>query len=127
MTTERCKKILIKCLPNYRPWFEYTVTVFDSHNQVIYEGVTSEDGMAELQVAACDEYKIRVGSRKPLSPAAICRWLTLCPREDCSLYFIFSPVFCPRHITRATFFLTDRNYQGLPISKGEITLWRAPM
>lgn len=120
-------RVLIKCIPNNRAFLKYAITVSNSQNETIFQGNTSKKGIAEFKVNECDLYQIKVESQKCLSPRAAYRWVTLSPQSKCSLYFIFNAAFSSHCITKPTFYLTDQNYSGLPISKGELYLWHVPM
>ncbi len=66
-------------------------------------------------------YLIRVEAEGYLSPSSACRWITLDPSIRGSLYFVFNKMLRPAPLR--TIYLTDQNYNDLPISKGVIVLW----
>ena len=125
MEKESQGKIIVRCLPNHCGLFNYSVSMFNSKEEAIYQGLTSDEGVAEIPVPVYDEYEVMVIAPKRMCPKSISRWIKLNPKKTCNLYFIFSvDPFIPRNVT---FHLTDQNYIGLPISEGEIYLWQDPM
>jgi len=124
---KRHGEVVIKCISDKCIFSEYAVTVSNSRNEIVFHNNTSKNGIAEFEINTCDEYLIRVEPKRYNSPRAAYRWVTLSPSRHCCLYFIFSTELSSHGVTKSTFFLTDRNYDGLLIKKGEMYLCRVPM
>ena len=127
MKVRHSGEVLIKCIPNDCAYFEYTVTVTNSQNKILYQSKASKNGVFKFEVPEIDEYQISVKSENCLSPRVAYRWATLAPCEQYTLYFVFNTAFFPHYVIKADVKLIDQNYNGLPISKGEIFLWQVPM
>lgn len=118
--------ITIRCIsPCISKNFE--VIVFNEDNLSLFQDKTDQDGTASFDVCLPGEYQVCVRAQSFLSPQAATRWLFLCPNRTYTVYFLFNS-FCMKPVfTTATFYLTDRNYGGLPIQKGDIQLCRVLM
>jgi hypothetical protein len=115
--------VAVKCIPA-RCEGEYVVTIFDALNNTVSQSGTDKYGKASVNISnPSGEYRIRVRSVNLKSPRAINTWLSLRPDRGYLLYFLFGRFFIiPPCRVEATFRLTDRNYDGLPIEKGVIVL-----
>lgn len=105
---------------------KFEIAVLDADNHIVFHGKTSKAGTASFNICCFGEYRIRVRSETQLSPGAATRWLFFYPNESYIVYFVFQPFFV-KHVIAATFYLTDKNYGGLPIQKGDIQLCQAPI
>ena len=121
---DQCGHIVAKCTPSCAEG-EYDVMVFDSANRMIAQARTTQGGTAKFPMRSFGEYRVHVRSRGNMSPQAANRWLYFYPGRTCTLYFLFHPTFLKPCFTTADFRLTDRNYDGLPIQKGDILLCQA--
>ncbi len=105
--------ITVRCLSPRREG-NFEIVVLNADNQTVFQGKTAWDGTAAFHVCSPGEHRIRVRAKDWLSPMAATKWLFN--------FFLLKPGF-----TMATFRLTDQNYGGLPIQKGDIQLCRVPM
>lgn len=119
-------QVTVRCTPFWAAG-DYTFMVYDASNHIVSFGKTARNGTASFQVDSCGEYRVRVCSKRHLNPRAVNRWLLLRPERAYALHFVFRSFFLKQGFVTAMFRLTDRNYDGLPIQKGEIQLCQAPM
>lgn len=104
----------------------FRVCVHDLFRHIVFEGITDKNGEARFSVKKNTEYRVSVYATNELSPRAIHRWIKSSCKGNGRLYFMFIPkIMC--HPALRVICLTDKNYVGLPILKGEIKLWRDPM
>lgn len=115
---------LIQCFPLYQNHSAYSVIVTDLCDNIISCGRTCQHGIYQFDVPVLGEYHIRIEGGEGYSPRVSHRLVRLCPCCCRVFYFIFNkqPV-----VSMATFTLTDRYYEGLPIEKGELTLCPVPI
>lgn len=131
MAQQCCSPVItVKCVSRGPTFGGCSPTFFvqarNPDGQIAFEAYTGEDGSVRFPVNCDLEYRISVYAPDGFSPGAAHRWLRLSRGCDGCLYFMFCqlPPCCPRC---KTIYLTDRHYAGLPISKGEIILWRDHM
>lgn len=122
--TNKQEGAIIQCSPRQQNHSGYTVRVTDSCGNLVRYGRTCKAGIFRFRAPVLDEYHIRVEGSNGFSPKAAHRWIRLDPCCCYTLCFIFNkqPV-----VTTATFTLTDRHYEGLPVQKGELHLCPIPI
>lgn len=104
----------------------FFVQARNSCGEIVFEGCTGKCGSVRFPIGCDLEYKISVYAPAGFSPRVTHRWIRPSQEHDRHLCFAFSMMppccsFC------RTISLTDQYYTGLPISKGEISLWQVPM
>lgn len=118
--------ITVRCLSPRREG-NFEIVVLDADDQTVFQGKTDWDGTAAFHVYSPGEHRIRVRAKDWLSPMAATKWLFFYPDRFYTVYFLFNFFLLKPGFTMATFRLTDQNYGGLPIQKGDIQLCRVPM
>lgn len=114
------KKVKIRYLLNNRldnSW--HHILVFDDKNEMLYDGYTDMKGYFSFQASYFGIYKIVVlvnGNRE----YEVIKILVQEGKNNCFI-FRFNDININLHTI--TILVTDRNYQGLPIEKGEMSLW----
>lgn len=119
--------VKVRCVTEGCTQADFIVTVTNSCDEVVYKGRTDAQGYVRFSVNEKDEYQIKVKNLNELdfTPGYAYRWLNLSPDKDCGVYFMFTAICNAQTQPQAqTFTLTDRNYPGLPIQTGELTLWQ---
>ncbi len=117
-------EVVIQCFPKKQDYSGYTVTITDWCGNLIGCGKTCKIGFFSFRVPVLGEYHIKVEASGRFSPKVAHRWVRLCPYSCCMLFFVFHKQIV---VKTATFTLTDRHYEGLPIQKGELILCPAPI
>lgn len=116
--------VFIKCLSKQHNCFSCCVTLLNAQREVICQDCTSPRGEVRFAVPTRGTYHIRVEAEEGMSPRVSHRWVLLCPERQYSMTFVFDLAFFPKRFPQRNFYLTDQNYDGLPIVKGEFHLWR---
>lgn len=121
----RCNRwnTVIQCFPEQQEGCAYAVTVTDPYGNLICRGTTCR-GIYRFFAQVPGQYHIVVAGTDGYRPEAAQRWVCLSPCCCQRLCFDFEKK--PME-TVASFTLTDRYYEGLPIEKGEIQLWQRPI
>lgn len=119
--------VTIHCVSPFYLGRCFEIVVFNKDNCPVFHGKTGQDGTSSFAICLPGEYCIRVRAQSCLSPRAATRWLFLQPNRSYSVYFLFSACCFKSSFTTVKFRLTDQNYVGLPIQKGDIRLCRVPM
>lgn len=115
--------VRIRCADSFGRPVDGLVTVTNICGETVFRGLT-RGGEAAFRVCRRAEYRIRVEAGRCYSPASASRWAVLGPGSGGSFCFVFGAA---EPSVPAAFLLTDRNYGGLPISKGAVYLWRTPI
>lgn len=118
------KKIKIKCaISNSLYSCKYHIRIFDKHDTLIFEDDTSlKENYIIFDFPSFDIYKIKIFSSNNIVPGYICKKIYIHKNICDTLLFLFEIPQKKRNAPK-TYHLTDQNYKGLPIMKGEIILW----
>lgn len=113
----------IKCLvADTIDRYIYDIYIYDRDDKIVYQ--EQGDGCFSFRILP-GLYKVYIRTNGCVYPALICKYIYIL-RDSCnSFYFFFyRNLFKKRKII---FCLMDKNYQDLPIEKGEIELWQHNM
>lgn len=111
--------VKIKCInPTSLGIFNYYVKIYDESGNLISEGYTQNNVYLFNNECNNGLYRLEV-INKCISPY----FISLCfiPIDCLYVYFTTSTTTT----NSSTFYLTDKNYIGLPIERGELYLWQA--
>ncbi len=95
------------------------VYIFNHKNKLIYKGITDKFGILNYNFPTYGIYKIVVISK--IYPYKLCQSVLINSNNCTVVPFVFSCKIKINH-HNVTFLLVDKNYENLPISKGEINL-----
>lgn len=99
--------------------YVYNIHIYDSKQQLIYCDSHS-NGHVHFN-ATNGLYQIQIQPVGRIYPRIVCKYIYVLTGSCNSFYFFFRKnLFRKRKIT---FWVTDKNYQDLPIEKGEMILW----
>ena len=106
--------VKIRCInPKSISIFNYKIKIYDEFGNLIECGYTWNNTYI-FNNKRCSLYRLEVFSRY-LYPYIV------------KLYFIpTSNIYIYFNNNSSTFYLTDKNYIGLPIERGELRLWQVP-
>ena len=109
------KKIIIRIIGlNCIDLNKTIIKIYNSNKKVVYKGIT-RNGIVSLSLNNNEVYKICIFSSTNIISTSIL------VTSDYNEYIILAN---NNEYYKTTFLLTDANYLGLPIEKGEITLWQ---
>lgn len=113
-------KVNIKCiLVDSINYINYYIWIYNNKNELIDEGF-SNNGNFCFNSFNNQIFKIII---KPESSSCkICKYIYIDSKKDNKLCFKFKSKV--KNKCLITINLTDQNYKGLPIEKGEIFLWQ---
>ena len=118
------KKIKIKCATSNGLYsYKYHIKIFDKNDILIFEGNTSlKENYIIYDFPSFDIYKIIIYSSQNVIPGYICKNVYIHKNICSTLLFLFEIPSKKKNIPKKCY-LTDKNYKGLPIMKGEMILW----
>lgn len=116
------KKLEIKCFTiDSINIYKYRIIIYNSNQELVLDDFTT-NGSLFFNIPYYDLYKIIVIPQSNLKYNYFCQNV-LIHKNFCKILLL---PFCKNSISKktVTLILTDKNYKGLPIKKGEITLWQ---
>ncbi len=118
------KELIIKCaLCNSIDICKYHVFIYNCKNELICDNYTNENGVVHFKPTYYGIYKIKVVPNKYIVPNKICTTILISKNYCNRVLILFNK--CPESFNHPIKVkLTDKNYKGLPIKKGEIILWQ---
>lgn len=113
--------VTIKCLSvgGFIPKSNFIVYIYYK-NKPIYKGITNKYGKVQIMLCNNLNYTIIIRSQKGIEPSVITQKIYVSDHYFQTFTFYFYENFSLPSI----FHLTDKNYVGLPIEKGELILWQ---
>lgn len=106
--------VKIRCInPKSISIFNYKIKIYDKFGNLIECGYTKNNTYI-FNNKKCNLYRLEVFNRY-LYPYIV--RLYFIPSSNIYIYF---------NNNSSTFYLTDKNYIGLPIERGELKLWQVP-
>ncbi|MGM9881829.1 MAG: hypothetical protein ACI31S_03180 [Bacilli bacterium] len=117
------KNMQIRCyVINYLNIVPCQVSIYNSNNDLIYEGNTNKYGIFEFELDSCGLYKFVIKQSKlNIYPQVICQPYYFNGKNRIARFCFFTSVRRKYH--PITFKLTDKNYKNLPIEKGAVNIW----
>ena len=109
------KKIIIRIIGlNCIDLNKTIIKIYNSNKKNVYKGIT-KNGIVNLSLNNNEAYKVCIfSSIETISTSILVT-------NNCNEYIILAS---NNKYYKSTFLLTDANYLGLPIEKGEIILWQ---
>lgn len=118
------KRIKIRCLLcNCIAYYPYHILIYNHKQHLIYDGFTTKYGVLDFDFPEYGLYKIVIKSNNSWIPKVNKKSIFLSPNCSDLLIFTLHSYCNSKSKDPITIRLTDRNYKGLPIEKGEIKLW----
>lgn len=102
----------------------FNIFVYDLDGILIFNKKINNNNTVEFPIKSSETYRIRVCAKHMLTPLCINSWVTIEKDKNYSKYFCFNLKESCKHKEHITLKLTDQNYNGLPISRGKISLWQ---
>lgn len=99
---------------------DYTIVIYDMNNNLIYKNRTND----KINIKLCNYklYKIIIKVNNSKNCNILKKKILIHPLCSCKLSFQLEKNIIKRPYINL--FLTDKNYKGLKIEKGEIILWQ---
>lgn len=115
------KILKIKCiLCNSINIYKYKLLIYNHNNKLICNDYTNENGCFQFQVPDYGIYKI-IFLNSQTNPQKMCVTTLIRKNHQNKITITFN---YPSKKKLFLITLTDQNYRGLPIAKGEIILWQ---
>lgn len=120
---QSCGTLSIYCCVSDLQPHQFTITIRNVCNEIIFTCSALNGTPVVFPIPCRGRYLIEVDTDGTLCPQYCCRWMYLCPCRNHGYRFCFCKDHDPEPVL-LKFSLTDANYPGLPIEKGEINLWQ---
>ena len=112
------KRVKIKCkLSNSINNYKYEIIIYNCYCEKIFNEFTDENGILFFDAPYYGVYKILILKNKN---QRLCTNFYIGNNVDEDFYFLITNLKKDFHLI--TFKITDKNYKGLPIKEGKITL-----
>ncbi len=116
------RKILnIKCITNNQTKNSPYRIVILKRGRILFNGYTNKCGYIRIRACKCRWYTIVIFARNNIYPAKRCFNVFSNGCNNQTLFVYFKDTSNDTRPVSIT--LTDKFYEGLPITKGELSLW----
>lgn len=98
----------------------HKILIFNNENKLLFDGYTDVKGSFLFQAPYFGIYKIIILTKEK----TLCKVMKILVRKNKNNYFLFKINNKKINLQTVTFWVTDKNYKGLPLKKGEMILWQ---